>query len=154
MNANKDKALSLRTTLDRLFSDIRKVKITRPKEGWVQAIRVSLGMSAQVLAVRVGVAKSTLARLEENERKGTITLDSLRRLADGLDCDLVYSLVPRATLSTMLAKRAELVLAKEEEEAEKSMSLEKQGGSRSSDVRRSLKKAMITFNLDKRLWKE
>jgi len=47
-----------------------------------------------------------MAEFEGNERRGTIRLDTLRRAADGLDCDLVYVLVPRQSLEAMVQQRA------------------------------------------------
>ncbi len=55
-------------------------------------------MSGAELADRLGVTQPTVAELERNEARGAIRLDSLERAADALGCDLVYFLVPRATL--------------------------------------------------------
>lgn len=38
---------------------------------------------------------------------GTVRLDTLRRAADALDCDLVYVLVPRRSLNDIVATQAE-----------------------------------------------
>ena len=52
-------------------------------------------MSGTELAARMGVGQSTVSGLEQGEVQGTIRLDTLRRVADALDCDLVYYLSPR-----------------------------------------------------------
>jgi predicted DNA-binding mobile mystery protein A len=70
------------------------------------AIREALGMSARDLAHRIGVADSTIVRLEASERAGTVQLNSLRRAADALDCDLVYALVPRRPLDEIVQEQA------------------------------------------------
>lgn len=70
------------------------------------AIREALGMSARDLAGRMGVADSTVVRLEASERAGTVQLNSLRRAADALGCDLVYALVPRRPLDEIVQEQA------------------------------------------------
>ena len=71
----------------------------RPSSGWIKAIREGIGMTATHLAARLGVATSTVTRLETSEADDTITLASLRRAAEALNCELQYSLVPRLSLS-------------------------------------------------------
>lgn len=64
-------------------------------------------MTSRQLAERVGLSQSTLATLEKSEADDRITLRSLRKVADALDCDLQYVLVPRAPLTARVEKRAE-----------------------------------------------
>jgi predicted DNA-binding mobile mystery protein A len=78
----------------------------RPHRGWVRAIRDALGMSSSELATRMGVRQSTAADLEQSELRDSIKLDTLRRAADALECDLVYFLVPRAGLDETVKAQA------------------------------------------------
>lgn len=55
-------------------------------------------MSGPELAARMGVAQSTVVDLESSEVNGTIKMDTLRRAADALGCELVYFLVPHTSL--------------------------------------------------------
>ena len=77
-----------------------------PPRGWIRAIRDSLGMSGTELAARMGVGQSTVSGLEHSEVQGTIRLDTLRRAADSLGCDLVYYLSPRTTLEATVRQQA------------------------------------------------
>ena len=43
---------------------------------------------------RIGITQQSAARLEKNEANDAITLKSLRKAAEALDCRLVYALVP------------------------------------------------------------
>ena len=52
-------------------------------------------MSTRQLAQRVGIAQQSLSRLEASEISDSITLKSLRKVADKTGCKLVYALVPR-----------------------------------------------------------
>lgn len=73
-----------------------------PRGGWIAAIREALGMSVQDFADRLGVTRAAAAKLEANELRRTIQLDSLERAAQALNCDLVYALVPRGSLQDIV----------------------------------------------------
>lgn len=79
---------------------------SRPRSGWIAAVRQALGMSKTQLAKRMNIVRQSLSDLESNELKGTITLTSLRNAADGLGCDLHYVLVPRKPLEQMVTDQA------------------------------------------------
>jgi ribosome-binding protein aMBF1 (putative translation factor) len=55
--------------------------------------RQELGLSQRELAERVGTTQSAIARLERGGRPPRI--DTLLRIADALDCELVVDLKPR-----------------------------------------------------------
>ena len=80
--------------------------IPRPHKGWIRAIRDALGMSSTDLAARLGVSQQRASELERGELHETIKLETLRRAADALDCDLVYALVPRTSLEESVARQA------------------------------------------------
>jgi predicted DNA-binding mobile mystery protein A len=101
--------------------------LARPEGGWISAIRHALGMSAADLAGRLGVEISTVSRIESSELNGTIKLETLRRFADQLGCDLVYALVPRQSLDRAVNQRAREVASKRVARLQQTMSLEQQG---------------------------
>ena len=94
-----------RSKIDQLI-DIKQ--ISRPKEGWIRTLRKTLGMSGPQLATRLDVSKSQASQMERMETEDRITLKQLRRVADTLDCDLVYALVPRQSVDIMIRDRAKL----------------------------------------------
>ncbi len=63
-------------------------------------------MSATVLAQRLGVSHPTVLSYEKAELSGRIQLDTLQRVADALDCELVVALVPRKPIGETLRARA------------------------------------------------
>ena len=63
-------------------------------------------MSSAELAARIGVSQQTVPGLERNEMRDTIKLETLRRAADALDCDLVYFLLPRTSLNAAVKEQA------------------------------------------------
>jgi predicted DNA-binding mobile mystery protein A len=102
----------------------------RPPTGWIKAIREGLGMTAAELARRLGVGTPTATRLELSEAEDRITLSTLRRAAEALDCELHYALVPRQSLADTLEARA-MTLAREQMVAiSHTMALEAQSTSR------------------------
>lgn len=99
-----------RLQLRQLDATLEKWRIShlpgRPASGWVRAIRKTLGMSSSALAQRVHVSDSAIRKLEQSEADGAITLASLRRMAEALDCELQYALVPRKPLKDIMSERA------------------------------------------------
>jgi predicted DNA-binding mobile mystery protein A len=83
-------------------------------------------MSAAVLADRLGVTPGAVIRLEQSEAADRIRLDTLRRSADALGCDLVYLLVPRRPLGTVVRERAREVARWHVAAVEQTMRLEDQ----------------------------
>lgn len=71
-----------------------------PREGWVKAIRRARDLSTRQFAERLGVSQPAVVQAERNEAAGTISLAHLFRLAEALDCDFHYLMLPRAPLKT------------------------------------------------------
>jgi predicted DNA-binding mobile mystery protein A len=101
--------------------------LTVPRGGWLRVIRDALGVSSAVLARRLRLNQSTVIRLEQNEGGGIIQLDTLRRAADALGCDLVYALIPRRPLEHTFHARALEIASAELHAVEHTMALEDQG---------------------------
>jgi len=119
--------VSARQQLDKRLNSLRKNNFARPSRGWIKAIREALGMTTAQLGRRIGVSQPRAVAIEQAEKAGTITLDSLERAARALDCELVYALVPRKPLEDMAEERA-LALAKQRlARTRHSMALEDQG---------------------------
>lgn len=78
-----------------------------PAKGWIRALRDSLGLSSAQLGKRLGVRSQSIDDLEKSEAGGGISLDSLRRVGQAMDCTLVYALVPNTSLEAMVQRRAE-----------------------------------------------
>jgi predicted DNA-binding mobile mystery protein A len=96
-----------RHQLDRRFSSLRREELfTLPSGSWVRLIREALGMTSTHLARRLGVSQPRVPRLEKAERDGSITLASLRKAAEAMDCALVYAFVPNKPLEDMVRERA------------------------------------------------
>lgn len=85
--------------LDRQFCDFAKLQhCATPRCGWTKTVRLALGMSSKALGERLGITAQGVRKLEQAEATGSITLNTLTRLAHGLDCDVRYVFVPRTSL--------------------------------------------------------
>ena len=97
-----------------------------PPKGWIRAIRDALGMTAKQLASRLGVAQQAVARIEKGELEGSVTIKTLRRVAEGLDCMFVYGFVPHKTLEETVSRQARKVATQRLTQVAQTMSLEDQ----------------------------
>ncbi len=147
----RQSAADARRSLDRTLAPLLNLPRRRPRRGWVRAIRDALGMTAEQLGDRIGVTQSTVQRLETSEAADTIQLNSLRRLAEGLGCELVYVLVPHETLSATYDAAARDVARRELARVSHSMALEDQAVDDAGDEERL--RQFIVEELDPReIW--
>ena len=116
-----------RSRLDERFRKLGSAKrYAPPVWGWIKALRGALGMSTAQLAKRLGIKQPSVVALEQSEAKGTIELATLRRVAEALDCTLVYALVPNKPLETTIRDRARAFARRRRGPVEHSMLLEDQ----------------------------
>jgi predicted DNA-binding mobile mystery protein A len=146
-------AAHARSQLDKRFNQIGPLsRFAVPVRGWIKAIREGLGMSSEQLAKRLGVKQPSVVALEQSEAKGTIELATLRRVAEALDCTLVYALVPNKPLETIVRDRARILLRRRRAPVEHSMLLEDQAVS-AKDSKARLDEFVRETN-PSRLWDE
>jgi predicted DNA-binding mobile mystery protein A len=109
--------------------------VPRPQKGWIRAIREAIGLSAADLARIIGTSRQLPLQLEKAEADDRITLKSLRNVANALDCDLVYALVPKAgTMRELIESRARGEARKQVLRVEHSMALEDQAVGKIDDA--------------------
>jgi len=123
----KNKKKLVRKQLDATLKLFRPVlDIPVPPKGWIRAIRDALGMNGRQLADRLNFSRQRSDQIENEERRGSLTFKTMRRIAEGLDCVFVYGLVPRTSLEETVRIRAKQVAAKRLARASHTMSLEGQ----------------------------
>lgn len=106
------------------YADLTKRQV--PSRGWLKLIREALGRTERQQAQRLGISGPTLHKSEQAEAEDRITLGQLRKLADGLDCELVYALVPRRPLTEVVQERARAIAMEEVGGVAHTMGLEDQ----------------------------
>lgn len=102
------------------------LKLQRPRCGWLKVVREALGRTERQQAARVGISGPALHKAEQSEAEERISIGQLRRLADSLDCELVYSLAPRRPLTEIVQQRALDIARAEVHSVAHSMGLEGQ----------------------------
>ena len=96
--------------LDKTLAGMRSaLAVQPPARGWLRAIRDALGMSGPQLAKRMRMTKQGVADLEKKEVSGSISLNTLRKAAEAMDCVLVYAVVPRDSLTAIVERQARKV---------------------------------------------
>jgi transcriptional regulator with XRE-family HTH domain len=95
----------------KLDADLRWFRLagrkTPERKGWLREIRLAVGITAPELAKRAGISRSEVFRGEEREELRTISLATLARLAEAMDCRLVYAVIPKkGTLADLWLARA------------------------------------------------
>jgi predicted DNA-binding mobile mystery protein A len=124
-----------------------------PPQGWLATIRKALGMSGVQLSERLGITRQGVASVEARERDGSATISALRKAAEGMQCDLVYAIVPRIRLSDLITQEAERKARAEMRRVAHTMRLEAQGTS-SEEVERLIRDRIEQLLRSKRreLW--
>lgn len=126
-----------------------------PAGGWIRAIRQALGMSVRHIGERMkpaSVKQQAVTRLEANEADGSITLNSLRKAAEAMDCRFVYALIPNeGSLKDIVRKQAMKKARELVAPVNHSMVLEAQGvGNMDEKIRETAEELMQ--NITPRLW--
>jgi len=116
-----------------------------PLRGWLRAIREALGLTSTQLAKRMGVVQSRAVTIEQAEARGTITLNTLEKAAQAMDCRLVYAIVPRTSLEDMVEHQSRQKALKMLKQASHSMALEDQavGSEEEAELIKRLEKKLI-----------
>ncbi len=92
--------------LDERLEKVRELSaLEPPPDGWVRTLRQAIGMTTEQLASRMKVTRQAVLQLESAERNKTATWTSLRKAAAAMDCEVVYAVVPRGSLSQVLVRQ-------------------------------------------------
>jgi predicted DNA-binding mobile mystery protein A len=125
MNAKQRKLA--REQLDQTLRNFDSAKRAAvPTKGWIRAIRDTLGMTGLQLAKRLHVHQQRIARLEQDEKLGKVTLNTMKKAAAAMDCVFVYGIVPKESLEQTVKNQAEKAARKRMARSNQLMRLEEQ----------------------------
>lgn len=116
----------LRKAIDANIIKFRPMLGLTPSNGWIRSVREGLRMSQAELAARMELNQRTVHSLEVSEAKGKVKLETLKRVADALGCDLVYAFVPRIPLQETISQRARILAERQIASVNHNMKLEDQ----------------------------
>lgn len=144
-----------RKRLDERFAALRALPPSAraaPRGGWIRTIREALGIPRRELGRRMGVGEKRVVQLERGEAEGKLTIESLARAAEALDCELVVALLPRRPLEqTVTDRRMQLAAAWLKSRALDTMAMENQAVSL-DDLPSQLVREIEQQFPDERLW--
>ena len=153
----KKKLKNQRLIIEKKISPWKKLRTEkRPPNGWLKAVRGALGMSTRQLAKKCGVHHSTILRIEKNEVQNKVSIESLKKIASAMDCQLVYAIVPQVkynNLEEIIDKQAMFLARKLIKKAAHTMQLESQGIS-SKEIENQTRKLAneLKYKMDSRFW--
>ena len=134
------------------FSILKEVDM--PPRGWINAIRTAMNMSLVQLAKRLKKTSVSVKEIEEREQNKTITLNKLMEVAEKLDLQFVYTLLPKeSSVEKIIEKRALQVAREIVMRTSHSMKLEEQEN-REERLHRAIKDRaeQIKQEIPKYLW--
>ena len=146
----------IRDQLDTTLKHFKSVvTIRQPPKGWIRAVRDALGMNGRQFANRLCVNPSRVTEMEQGEISGSLTLKSMRKAAEALDCIFVYGLVPRDNLEIIVKAQVTKVARERFDRTSHTMALEDQELT-SKEKRKALKELEdeLIRNMPKYLWDE
>ena len=128
----------------------------RPPCGWLKAVRGALGINIRQLAKRCGVHHSSILKIEKNEIQDKASIESLKKIANAMNCKLIYAIVPKKgynSLEEIINYQAKFFAHKLIKQVDHTMKLEAQGTS-SKEIKKQTKKLAkeLTDKMDSRIW--
>jgi transcriptional regulator with XRE-family HTH domain len=81
---------------DKAVDELNRLDISADqKRGWLRAARESLMVSTEQASEKLNMSKAGYSKLEKMEDEGHITIETLAKAAEALDCELVYAVRPK-----------------------------------------------------------
>ncbi|WP_445717306.1 mobile mystery protein A [Flavobacterium sp.] len=135
-----------------LFQPLKTVVI--PNKGWVNTMRTALKMSLRQLGNRMNFSAQNIKQIEEREVNGTVSINSLREVANAMDMQLVYGFVSKhESLEQMIEKRAKELATEIVMRTNNTMTLEDQQNSKERIEKAIEQKTIeIKSEMPKYLW--
>jgi predicted DNA-binding mobile mystery protein A len=112
-----------------------------------------MGMSADQLAKKTNMATSSLYQLERGEEENKVNLQSLKKVAEALNCEVIYALVPREPLNEMIKRQAYTKAKNIVAESTLNMELEDQAVNQ-VETKQQIKELADKIRESKNLWSD
>lgn len=127
-----DRQMSVKDTVNRQYRKIvddtaaTVSRIPHLSEGWITIMRKALGMSGAQLARRANLTRAATNASERKELDGAITIRKMTELAEAMNCEFVYAIVPKGSSEDVIMAQARRKAEKLVRRARSHMALEKQ----------------------------
>ena len=115
--------------LDQKLNPFQKTELVLvPNKGWINTIRTSLNMTMAQLGTKLNITRQGVKRIEDSEAKGTLSINSLKEVAQALELKFVYGFVPKdGSIDNLINSKAENLARKIVLRTNQNMKLEDQG---------------------------
>lgn len=137
------------------LNEFRNLKnFIQPNKGWINTIRTALNMSLRQLGKKLNTTAQNIKQIEDREASGTITINTLKEVANELDMKLVYGFISKHdSLEQMIEKRAKEIATEIVLRTNTTMILEDQQNT-SERIKEAIeqKTTEIKYQLPKFLW--
>ena len=159
MKTDRKKIKNQRLVIEKKLSPWKALRANRrPPSGWLKAVRGALGINTRQLAKRCGVQHSSILKIEKNEIQDKASIKSLKKIADAMNCQLAYAIVPKTgynSLEEIINYQTKLLADKLIKQVDHSMKLEAQGTS-SKEMKNQVKKLAneLKDKMDARIWEK
>lgn len=141
--------------LDKELMPFLKTKeVLLPDRGWINTIRTTLNMTMAQLGKKLNITRQGVKKIEDSESNGTITINSIREVANAMEMKLVYAIVPKdGSIDDFIQSKSEKLAQKIVLRTHQNMRLENQGIA-DERIRESIKDlaSEIKRELRKSLW--
>lgn len=96
---------SLLKHIENSSDQIRNIHMISEK-GWIHQMREALGLTLAKLADLCGLATPTIAQAERREVEGKLTVETLRKTAEAMNCEFIYMFAPKSDMHEFINKKA------------------------------------------------
>lgn len=90
--------------IDRTSEQLRN--LYQPEKGWLSILRRALCMSGAQVAARMGVSRNAIYQAERNEQEGAITIAQMRKIAEAMNAEFLYAIVPKGSVEDVIRAQA------------------------------------------------
>mgnify|MGYP006180024779 CR=1 FL=1 len=113
--------------LDKKLSVFTAIHTNIPAKGWIHTIRTNLNMTMEQLGNKLSITKQGVKKIEDSEAKGTVSINTLKEVAQVLDMNLVLGFAPKSgSVQQLVDEKAEMLATKIVLRTHQNMSLENQ----------------------------
>lgn len=84
--------------MDEAVRSALTVEIKSPR-AWLRGAREALWLSGTDMAEKLQISRSHYLRLEIREKNGKLSLEQIRKIAEAMDCEVIYAIRPKSRIS-------------------------------------------------------
>lgn len=135
-----------------LYTPLRNTLM--PEKGWIHTIRTTINMTMEQLGKKLSISKQRVKKIEESEVNGSLTLKSMKEVANAMELQFVYGFIPKdGSIENLVDKKANELAQRIVLRTNQNMKLEDQG-IENEKIKKSIQELAIEIKREMRrsLW--